>query len=180
MADDVPAMKMLVAHGADPDVRTKNPAGPVTLYQEPGYGLNVVKHGLFGTAARAEGGAGYPPLLAASGEEFGSSLRRQAALVSGWMLPAVRDLVEVLHADVNARDAKGNTALHNAAARGDNAMILSGVSRGADITAVNRRGQTVADMANGPFQRIDPFPETIALAEKLGAKLLHKCVSCGG
>ncbi len=94
------------------------------------------------------------------------------------MLAAVRYLVEVLHADVNARDADGNTALHDAASRGDTAMVLFLVSRGADVKALNRKGQSVADMANGPMQRTQPFPQTLALLEKLGARLLHKCVSC--
>jgi hypothetical protein len=33
-------------------------------------------------------------------------------------------------------------------------------------------------MANGPGQRISPFPSTIALLEGLGAKNNHNCVSC--
>jgi uncharacterized protein len=57
-------------------------------------------------------------------------------------------------------------------------MILYLVSKGADPKRVNRAGQTTVDMANGPVQRIEPFPETIALLEKLGAKNNHKCVSC--
>jgi hypothetical protein len=57
-------------------------------------------------------------------------------------------------------------------------MILYLVSKGADIHAVSRKGETVADMANGPVQRIPPFPETVALAEKLGSKNSHKCKSC--
>ena len=81
------------------------------------------------------------------------------------MLPAVKYLVEELHVDVNARDHDGNTALHHAAARGDNEMIQYLVSKGADVTAVNREGQTTADMANGPVQRMQPFPETIKLLE---------------
>ena len=52
------------------------------------------------------------------------------------------------------------------------------VEHGADVTAVSRRGQTTADMANGPVQRIQPFPDTVALLEKLGAKNNHNCVSC--
>ncbi len=94
------------------------------------------------------------------------------------MLAAVKYLVEELHADVNARDHDGNTAIHNAAARGDNEMIMYLVSKGADVKAVNREGKTTADMANGPVQRIQPFPETIKLLERLGARNNHRCVSC--
>jgi hypothetical protein len=57
-------------------------------------------------------------------------------------------------------------------------MILYLVSKGADVTAVARSGRTTADMANGPVQRLRPFPETVALLEKLGAKNNHRCVSC--
>ena len=35
---------------------------------------------------------------------------------------------------------------------------------------VNRAGQTTVDMANSPEQRTQPFPETIALLESLGAR----------
>jgi len=48
------------------------------------------------------------------------------------------------------------------------------VSKRTDVMAVSRRGQTTADMANGPTQRILPFLETIALLEKLGSKHNHK------
>ena len=80
--------------------------------------------------------------------------------------------------DVNARDNDGYTALHHAAARGDNDVILYLVSKGADVTIIARNGQTVADMANGPVQRTQPYPETLKLLEKLGSKNNHKCVSC--
>ena len=94
----------------------------------------------------------------------------------GW--PAVRYLVEDLGLDVNARDNDGYTALHHAAARGDNAVIEYLVSKGADVTVVSRRGQSTADMANGPVQRVSPFPETVKLLEKLGSTNNHNCVSC--
>jgi ankyrin repeat protein len=94
------------------------------------------------------------------------------------MLAAVKYLVEELHLDVNATDQDGNTALHHAAARGDNEMILYLVSKGASVQAVNREGKTTVDMANGPVQRTQPFPDTIALLEKMGARNNHKCVSC--
>ena len=57
-------------------------------------------------------------------------------------------------------------------------MILYLVAHGADVKAVSRNGRTVVDMANGPVQRLRPFPETIALLEKLGARNQHHCVSC--
>ena len=126
-----------------------------------------------------EGGPGVLPLHAAAGvgygEGFAGNAHRHAP--DGW-LPAVKYLIEELGADVNARDHNGYTALHHAAARGDNEMILYLVSKGADVTAVSRRGQTTADMANGPVQRVSPFPDTVALLEKLGSKNNHNCVSC--
>ena len=57
-------------------------------------------------------------------------------------------------------------------------MILLLVSHGAKVDPVSSRGETVADMANGPRQRIQPFPETIALLLSLGSPFNDKCVSC--
>ena len=57
-------------------------------------------------------------------------------------------------------------------------MIKYLVSKGVDVKVVNREGKTTADMANGPVQRINPWPEALALLETLGAKNNHKCVSC--
>jgi len=130
-------------------------------------------------AKAAVPGLGVYPLHAASGVGFGNgfagnSLRHAP---DGWM-PAVKYLVEVLHADVNIRDQNGYTPLHNAAARGDNEMILYLVSKGADVKAVAKNGHTVADMANSPVSRTRPFPETVALLEKLGSHNSHNCVSC--
>ncbi len=125
------------------------------------------------------GGPGVYPIHAASGvgygEGYAANSHRHAP--DAW-LPAVKFLVEELHADVNLRDHNGFTPLHHAAARGDNELIEYLMSKGADITAVARKGQTVADMANGPVQRIPPFVETVALLEKLGSKNSHKCKSC--
>jgi ankyrin repeat protein len=90
----------------------------------------------------------------------------------------VKYLVEQLGADVNARDHNGYSPVHHAAARGDDELILYLVEQGADVTTVSRRGQTTVDMANGPQQRISPFPTTIALLESLGAKNNHNCQAC--
>lgn len=115
------------------------------------------------------------PLLACSGSGFYGNDDRT---VPAGRMPAVRYLVEQFGADVNAADTKGYTAIHNAASRGDNVMIQYLVSKGAKADAVSKNGQTTVDMANGPRQRIQPFPETVALLMSLGAKNSHKCVSC--
>ncbi|HUQ81041.1 MAG TPA: ankyrin repeat domain-containing protein [Gemmatimonadaceae bacterium] len=124
-------------------------------------------------------GAGVLPIHAAAGVGYGNGFagnsHRHAP--GGWM-PALKYLVEELHADVNARDNNGYTPLHHAAARGDNEMIKYLVAHGANVMAVSRNGRTVVDMANGPVQRVRPYPETIELLEKLGAKNQHHCVSC--
>ena len=125
------------------------------------------------------GGPAVAPIHAASGagygEGFAGNAHRHAP--DAW-LSAVRYLIEELGADVNARDHNGYSPMHHAAARGDNEMIEYLVSMGGDVTVVSRRGQTTADMANGPVQRVSPFPETVALLEKLGSKNNHNCMSC--
>ncbi len=170
-ATDVPAMKLLLEYGADPHLPTikvpQRSFGPRD--DTDASGLPPVPIG--GPAVypiHAAAGVGY-------GQGFAGNSHRHAP--DGWM-PTMRFLVEELGADVNARDLNGYTPVHHAAARGDNEMILYLVDKGADVTAVSRRGQTTVDMANGPVQRIQPFVETVALLERLGAKNNHRCVSC--
>ena len=125
------------------------------------------------------GGPAIYPIHAASGVGYGQSYAGNAHRhVPGNWLAAVKFLVEECAADVNLRDANAYTPLHHAASRGDNEMNLYLVEKGADVTVLSRKGQTTADMANGPIQRVSPYPETIALLEKLGSKNNHKCVSC--
>jgi ankyrin repeat protein len=172
---DVEAMKLLVQYGADPTVPTSKPAGrPRT-----GDGGRETTADISGLPVIPVGGPGVPPLQAAAGVGYGEGFAANSHRFSpGGQLAAVKYLVDVLGADVNAADHEGNTALHHAAARGDNEMILYLVSKGADVRRVNREGNNIADMANGPVQRVQPFPETLALLERLGVKHNNKCVSC--
>jgi ankyrin repeat protein len=152
---DVDAMRLLIAAGADPNIQTTE---------------------------------GVTPLLAAAGDGFHGN---DAIVVPAGRMPAIRFLVEECKADVNARDEKGGettsilhtntrayTPIHAAAARGDNEMILYLVSKGARVDLVGKNGLTAADMANGPRERIQPFPETVELLVKLGSKNSRRCVSC--
>jgi uncharacterized protein len=174
-AADVEAMKLLKAHGADPTITTMRPAGR----PQTGDSDRTTVADVSGAPPVPVGGPSVTPLQAASGvgyaEGFAANSHRYAP---AGMLPAVKYLIEELGADVNARDHEGNTALHHAASRGDVEMILYLVSKGADVKAVNREGQTTADMANGPVQRTQPYPEALELLVKLGAKNSNKCVSC--
>jgi ankyrin repeat protein len=173
-ASDIEAMKLLVAHGADPVIPTIKPARRPRNEDSPAELTDVS-----GLPPVPVGAPGITPLQAAAGVGYGQGFAGNShRFAPTGMLAAVQYVVDELGADVNAVDHEGNTALHHAAARGDNEMILYLVSKGADPKRVNRAGQTTVDMANGPVQRIEPFPETIALLEKLGARNNHKCVSC--
>jgi len=173
-ASDIEAMKLLVAHGADPGIPTIKPARRARNEDSPEELVDVS-----GLVPVPVGGPGITPLQAAAGVGYGQGFAGNShRFAPTGMMAAVKYLVEETGADANAVDYDGNTALHHAAARGDNEMILYLVSKGADVKKVNRAGQTTVDMANGPVQRIEPFPETIKLLEKLGAKNNHKCVSC--
>jgi hypothetical protein len=203
---DVPAMQLLVKYGADYTVPAQKLAVAAPAGGRGGRGGAAGGRGGRGGAGAAGGGAGRGfapppgmpnlpgidsiakatpagagvyPIDAVSGVGYGTGYaggsHRHAP--DAWM-PALRYMVEVLHADVNQRDQNGYTPLHNAAARGDNEMIMYLVQHGADIHAVSKKGQTVADMANGPQSRVTPIPDTIALLEKLGSINQHHCQSC--
>ncbi len=171
---DLEVMKLLVEYGADPGVPTMKPPE-----RRRSYGGGEEDQDPSGLAPIPVGGPGVYPIHAASGvghgQGFAANVHRH--IPDGW-LPAVRYLVEELGADVNARDYNGYTPVHHAASRGDNELIRFLVEHGADVTAISRRGQTTVDMANGPVERIQPMPRTIALLEELGAKNSHNCISC--
>ncbi|WP_419950066.1 ankyrin repeat domain-containing protein [Candidatus Palauibacter sp.] len=168
---DIEAMKLLLEYGADP-------ALPTTKVERRRYGRgDPVDHS--GLEPIPVGGPAVHPIHAAAGVGYGQGFAGNSHrhVPDAW-LPAMRFLVEELGADVNARDHNGYTPAHHAASRGDNEMILYLVEQGADVTLVARNGQTTVDLANGPVQRVQPFPETIALLESLGATNNHRCVSC--
>jgi len=198
-ATDLPAMRLLVEHGADTKIPTKAPPPrrarrgttaenddesdvPAVLPAAPGFwvatDLTTMGPDPSGLPRFKAGDPGVYPIHAASGvgygEGFAGNAHRHAP--DAW-LATVQYLIE-LGADANQRDHNGYNAIHHAAARGHDALILYLVEQGGDVTAVSRRGQTTADMANGPVQRVSPIPETVALLESLGAKNNHNCVTC--
>jgi len=181
---DVEAMKLLVAHGAEPNLPS---VVPVVVPDEDDEERERSKKNKpkrnkkdpSGLPPVPEGGPAVSPLLAAAGVGYGEGFAANSHRYHPQgQAAAVRYLIEELGADVNARDHDGYNALHHAAARGDTEMIQYLYDKGCDVTAVSRKGRTTADMANGPVQRVQPFPEAVALLESLGSKNNHNCVSC--
>jgi ankyrin repeat protein len=154
-ANDVPAMRILAAGGANPSIATAQ--GTTPLQVAAGYG--------------------FEPQVT----NFAPDAR----------LAAVRYLVEELNADVNARDNQGYTPLHGAALTADHELITYLIAMGGDITARagnvfggegqadknagRDKGDTVADMANGPRAHNMQFPETVAFLEALGSANSNNC-----
>jgi ankyrin repeat protein len=194
---DVPAMRMLVEHGADPHVptiklperRRRNQPPPeaeiaaadakktlsgAALARPP-----AAKSDPSGLAPVPVGGPFISPIHVVAGAGYGQSWAANAHIHApeAW-LDAIRFLVEECDADVNLRDARGYTPLHHAASRGDTEAVQYLIDRGADVMVVSRKGETTVDMANSPYERIPPYPETIALLESYGAINNHNCVSC--
>lgn len=138
-ADDVKAMEVLKAGGADPNMPSKIGTTPLMVAAGLGWSAN------YSTTS--------PTRLAAI----------QYCMSQG--------------ADVNAKDTLGYTPLHGAAFVGDLKNIQYLVDHGAKIDAKTKAGDTVADLANGPFEKSLPNPEAVALLEKLGSVNSHNCRS---
>jgi ankyrin repeat protein len=169
-AQDIAAMKLLAAHGADPNVPTRWPEVGMREHrqqdgrQQEDSALPYIPEGAFNA---------YPIHAAAGGGYLGLgafSVRN----VPDQFLPAVKYLVEEQGADVNLADSWGYRPLHYAASRGDNELIEYLVSKGADVKAITRLGQSTADMARGGragfFTRV-AYPETVDLLTGLGSTL---------
>ena len=167
-AADIDAMRLLLEYGANPEVATE-----VVPERRLPNGRNLGAD-LDRTAPQI-GDPAVSPFLAATGAGYNANFHQ---LAPGGFLPAIRFFVEELGADVNQVDHHGYSPLHNAASRGDDKVIIYLLFHGADITKVARTGETIADMANGPVQRIQPFPKTLALLEAVGSKNNDNCVSC--
>lgn len=170
LAQDIPVMRMLVAHGADPEIPTSWPAvGMRERRQQDGRQQedSALPH------IPEDAPNNWPIHAAAGGGWLGLGSFSMRA-VPGQFIPAVRYLIEELGADVNKVDSWGYTPIHYAASRGDNEMIEYLVSMGADVTVITRLGQSAADMARGGragfFSRV-AYPETVELLRTLGSSL---------
>ena len=171
-AQDLDAMKALVAHRADPNIPTKWP--------DPGMRGGRQQDGRLqedsGLPLMPEGTPNMYPLHAAAGGGWLGVGAYMINSVPNNFVNAVKYLVEEHGADVNLRDSWGYAPLHYAAVRGGNDLIEYLVSKGADVGAISRLGQSTADMArggNGGYFERPPYPEAVELLQSLGSEL--KC-----
>ena len=160
--DRLRMVRLLLAHGGDPDVRTR---------RTPGFGIQVKGHlgnmreaTAFVIAAKANDVAvmrelldhgadpfiatsnGTTPLMVAAGVGHAPGITRSA---EGEALQAVHLCVE-LGADVNAVNEAGDTALHGAAWRERaDSIVQFLVDRGAELDAKNDRNWTPLVIAEG-------------------------------
>ncbi len=167
LRSDVRLVESLLAHKANPDVRTTKGTPlrrdttdfnlPATLIGSTPYLLaaRFLEPALMKALAR--GGAdvtmtmkdGTTALMLATGASSGNNAtRRGIAVIDGGVvepesavLESVAAAIE-LGADVNASNQAGDTALHTAATRGLNTVVQLLADKGAQLNAKNKRGLT--------------------------------------
>ena len=179
IAQDIEAMRLLVAYGADPNTPTSLP--PVRMRERRQQDGRIEDDS--GLPPVAENQPGYYPIHVAAGGGYVGLGAFSIRHVPDGFMTTVKYLVEEHGADVNLADFWGYTPVHYAAIRGDNELIRYLVSKGADVTTKTRLGQTTADMARGGrggyFQRVE-FPETLELLQSLGSALACLHTHFGG
>ncbi len=139
-AADVPAMKLLLAAGANPELPNVN---------------------------------GITPLMAAAGNAQSKVDTRGRYKTQEEAIAAIELLLDA-GADVNGRDAQGQTALFGAATWGWDTVVRALAKRGARLDIKDARGRDAADAALGTGSASgrsgsDPQPKTAALLRELMA-----------
>ncbi len=182
-------LKLLIAHGANLNARIDAAVWQHVLSENQVW-IDVAGSTAFFRAAQAddlpamrllkEAGAdtniptyaGDTPLMAAAGLGWGANF----SVTMPGRLDAVKYCV-ALGNKVNQEDLLGYTALGGAAFAGDLDVIHYLVQQGADIHAVDKAGDTVADLANGLFEKSIPQPKAVALLVSMGVPEPHNCRS---
>ncbi len=154
-ANDVPAMKILIAGGANPTI--KSTAGASPLQAAAGFGIEPQVTN-FAPDARL---AAVRYLVEECGADVNSKDNQGYTPLHGAALTANHNLINYLvamGADVKAK-AKN---------------VFGGVGE-SDKEVQGEVGDTVADMANGPRPHNMQFPETTKFLESLGSENSNYC-----
>jgi ankyrin repeat protein len=188
--DYLSLMKLLLAHGANPNARIKeepwervqsenrdwikDPGATAFFRAAQAWDVPAMKllkdNGADPTIPTTQG---MTPLMAAAGLGW-------APMYTTTAVPTTMEAVQYcmsLSANVNAQDKLGYTALMGAAFVGDLQVIQYLADHGAKTNVKDKAGDTVADMANGLFEKSQPHPDAVALLVKLGSVNSNNCRS---
>jgi len=155
-SNDLPAMKFLIAHGANPNLPTAKNNTPVTVAAGVGHSHQAAN---FAPDARL---ATVKYLVEELGADVNSKDDAGFTALHGAALVGNNDLI--LYLVAKGGDVKARTNTVGARNDGDG-----------DVDVAPGTGETVADMANGPRETAIVFPETVALLEKLGSENSDNC-----
>ncbi len=154
-AGDVPLLRLLLQHGALPDLANSQGVTPLMAAAGDGY-IHDPTRGRIRTEADAL--------------ECYQLLRAAGADVNA------RTVLSIADADLKVTTAANRTALHAAASRGWNELVRRLVADGAVLDVIDSNGLSPIDYALGRFPKEfnalapDPYPETVALLRSLGAR----------
>jgi ankyrin repeat protein len=187
--DYLALMKLLIAHGANLNARLgrvlwfrvlsenrnwTDPAGSTAFWRaaqaDDVAAMKLLKDAGADTSIPSSNGT--TPLMVATGLGWAANYSTTAPT----RMEAVQYCLS-LGQSLNQQDGLGFTALHGAAFVGDLKLIQYLVDRGARTDLKNKAGDTVADAANGLFEKSLPNSEAVALLEKLGSPNSHNCRS---
>ena len=154
-ANDVPAMKLLIAAGADPTARSNQ--GATSLMVAAGFGLEPQVTN-FAPGQRV---AAVRYLIEEIGLDVASRDNNGYTPLHGAALTENHELIRYLMAAGGDPGARAY-------------MVFGGLGR-RDLNVEGETGDTVADMANGPRAHNLQYPATVELLESLGSENSNNC-----
>ncbi|MBI4471774.1 MAG: ankyrin repeat domain-containing protein, partial [Acidobacteria bacterium] len=154
-ANDIPAMRMLVAAGADPHIPTAHGCSPLQVAAGFGYQPQTSN---FAPDARP---AAVKYLVEETGADVNSKDDKGYTPLHGAALMNSKDLINYLVARGANIKARAN--------------MIYGRNSDTDQAAAPGMGDTVADMANGPREWNLQYPEIVEHLVKLGSEFSDNC-----
>jgi ankyrin repeat protein len=154
-AGDLPLVKLLLDHGALPNLA--NSQGVTPLMAASGDGMN--NDPTRGRIRTEDDALACYALLKAAGADVNA-----------------RTVLSIADADLKIITAANRTAMHAAAARGWNRLIRQLVADGAEVDVIDSNGLSPIDYALGRFPKEfnallpEKYPDTVALLKSFGAK----------